>query len=189
MDKSVVAIGYATYGIIESNPTGVAYSEVKWLASESEGCRSFKATPEGELKEIYADGKVVRALMGNNGYSIALTTIAALDDIETDWYGKTKTTDGGILETNKQTKAREFALLEVREDEYGKYHTTVYYRCYPSQRLAKESKTSEGSFDPIFPEHSLLSRPRSDGNVCYTKTFNTLTEAKVTTIFEATAGE
>lgn len=185
MDKSVVAIGYAPLTETEIAQEGYTYNDVKWLVSEKEGCRSFKATPEGELKEIYADGKVVRALMGNNGYSIAITTIAALDDIETDWYGKTKTTDGGILETNKQTNTNKFALLEVREDEYGKYQTTVYYYCYPSQRLAKESKTFEGSFDPVFPEHSLLSRPRSDGNVCFTKTFDTLTTAKVTKVFEA----
>lgn len=182
MDKTVAAIGYAPITVSASG--GTTYGDVMWLESTEQGCRSFKADPEGSLKEIYADGMVVRAHMGNNGYSIALTTIAALDDVEVAWYGKIVTADNGLLETNKETGLKEFALFEVREDEKGKYKTTVYYRCYASQRLSKESKTWEGEFDPVFPEHSLASRPREDGNICFTKSFDTLAAAKVSEVFE-----
>lgn len=185
MDKTVRAIGYAM--INAATDTGAeTYDKIKWLTSEDEGCRSFKADPKGELNEIYADGVAVRSYLPNSGYDITLTTIDALDDVKNDWYGVEKRGTTGLLETNKKSKLNRFVLLEVREDEYGKFKTTVYYNCNIAKKLSDESKTDEGgNFDPIFPEHSIVARPRvSDGVVRYSDVYTSLTDAKMSTVPE-----
>ncbi len=187
MDKTVRAIGYAMLNETES-ASAESYADITWLKSEDEGCRSFKADPKGELNEIYADGIAVRSDLPNSGYDITLTTIDALDDVRSDWYGVEKKGTNGLLETNKNNKLKRFALLEVREDEYGKFKTTVYYYCNIAKRLSDESKTDEGAkFDPIFPEHSLVSRPRpSDGAVRFSNVYTTLAAAKMSKVPEPT---
>lgn len=187
MKETIERIGWAPITSTEDGEyeTGT----LNWLTSTVEGGREFKATPEGSLKEIYADGKVVYSDIKNSGYAVDVTTIAALDDIRVGWYGEKKTADGELLETDAD-QIPNIVLCVVEKDVSAakvSHILTVFYYCFAAEKLTHESKTSEGEFDPVFPAHKFKARPRlSDGYIKFEKTFDTLTEALVTSVPEPT---
>ena len=181
MIETVERIGYAPLTAAEKDEK-FTVGTVTWLVSADEGCRQFTADPEGELKEIFADGKVVYSGIKNNGFSITVTTIDALDDIKSAWYGMKKVKEGQMLETSADPTPH-VALLEVVRTVAGKYITRVYHFCTISKRLKRDDKTDEGTLDPIFPEHQFKARPLPEnGNVLSEYTYDTLTEALIKAI-------
>lgn len=158
MIQSIAQVGYA---ILDEKAN--TYGAVKTLEHEEAGGRNFAATPRGEVSEIYADGRVVIAMDNNDGYDIELELLDIIDNIEEDWVGIS-------VNANTKTKAEfadgktmpKFALLLLEDEVGGKSKMTIYPYCQLSKRPNKNSKTSEGTFDPQFPTVSIAARPNKN---------------------------
>lgn len=158
LKKSIAKVGYAP--ITESEDGTYTYGTVKWFESKVSGGREYTAEPAGETTEVYADGITVYSAEENNGYDIKLILLAAIDDVEIEWIGNSKTTDGGIVEIARPTERPKFALILVEDTTNETGITTIYYCCSVSKRPSLSGKTSEGKFDPQFPEYQISARPR-----------------------------
>ena len=156
LKKGIAKIGYA----MVTDTGKFEYDKVVWLESEVSGGREYTAEPNGDTTEIYADSISVYAAEDNNGYDINLILLAIIDDIETKWLGNSATTNGGIVEVSKPETRPKFALIMIEETTNGNGETTIYYNCCVAKRPKKSGKTSEGKFDPQFPEFSINARPR-----------------------------
>lgn len=159
--------GYAM--VTKETDKEIEYGPVKWLESEKSGGREYDFNPKGDLKEIYADGKVVFAFSSNNGYDGSITMIDLIDDIAGDWYRQKKGPNGENVEIADNRKMPPFAFLQIEETTDGEEITTIYPYVYARQRPNKKGKTSEeGAFDPEFVQHQIAIRPRpTDKYVCW----------------------
>lgn len=153
MKTSVERVGYALM-----NEDG-SYENIKWFISEEAGGRDFSAEPKGELTEVYADGKLVRAVEINDGYDIKLTLIDLIDDVNSDWLGY-DVNSKGIAEYATNKERNRFALVVVDANDDGTYEMTTYFKCQVSKRPTIASKTSEGKYDPMFTDFEISARPR-----------------------------
>lgn len=156
LKKGIAKIGYA----MVTDSTKFEYDKVVWLESERAGGREYSAEPNGETTEVYADSISVYAAEDNNGYDINLILLAIIDDIETKWLGNYATTSGGVVEAARPETRPKFALIMIEETTNGNGETTIYYNCCVSKRPKKSGKTSEGKFEPQFPEFAIAARPR-----------------------------
>lgn len=165
MKKSIARVGIA---LIENPGTETeAIGEYTWLESEKAGGREYSAEPQGESTEVYADGRSVFSLNENNGYNITLTLLAIIDKIAIDILGRKKTKEG-IAEYADGKEAPRFALALAEDDTEGNRVISQYPNCQISGRPSKNGKTSEGSFDPQFPQFAIAARPRAkDKLVCH----------------------
>lgn len=159
MIQSIAQVGYAAL-LDEAKNT---YGEIKVLEHEEAGGRNFSATPRGEVSEIYADGRVVIAMDNNDGYDIELELLDIIDNIEEDWVGisvnATAKTKAEFADGKTMPK---FALLLLEDEVGGTSKMTIYPYCQLSKRPNKNSKTSEGTFDPQFPTVSIAARPNKN---------------------------
>lgn len=174
MNTTIAKVGYAP--LKETSDGKTSYDDITWFKSEEAGGRNVGAEPNGEAKTIYADGLPIIVANGNSGYNISLELISILDSIEEDWFGNTKTADGGILEKGGITTPPRFALLVAKEcyDKATRYEIDTYYDC-TAARASRNDKTSEGTFDPQFPTYNITSVPRPDNKfVRYTSYADTL---------------
>lgn len=161
--KSIARVGYAP--ITSADDGTYTYGKVVWFESEVAGGRNVTAEPNGETTEIYADGLQVYSAEENNGYNLTVELLAAIDDIEVAWLGNKKAEDGTIIEIAKPEARPKFAFCVISETTNGLGSTTVYFNCSVTQRASIVDKTSEGSFDPEFPEYSIAARPRPEDKV------------------------
>lgn len=161
MNKTIAKIGYA---MLNETSAGITYEKIKWLASNKAGGREISAEPNGEVNIIYADGLPVVIAEENTGYNINLTLLAIIDDTEKDWYGHKEMNDGSILEKNSSEERPRFALVAAKERFNGntEYEIDTYFNCICSSRPSRSDKTSEGNFDPEFPQYSIAATPRTD---------------------------
>lgn len=163
MVKSIAKVGYSIY-----NETAGTYGTVKELESDEAGGRNFTATPRGEVSEIYADGQVVIATDNNDGYDIELELLALIDDIEKDWYGQSiNSTTHALAEFASGNLMPKFCLILAEETVDGNGLITYYPMCQCSARNTYNTKTSEGTFDPVFPTVSISARPNDNKLVKY----------------------
>lgn len=160
LKKSIAKVGYAP--ITENDDGTYTYGTVKWFESKVSGGREYTAEPVGESTEIYADSIVVFSAEDNNGYDIKLTLLAAIDDVEVEWLGNSKATNGGIIEIARPTPRPIFALIFIEDTTNGIGTTTIYFNCTVSKRPSMSGKTSEGKFEPQFPEYQIAARPRPE---------------------------
>lgn len=162
MNESIAKVGYAPL-TIESEET-YTYKPIIYFKSGEAGGRNVSASPRGETTEIYADGIEVITAEKNSGYDIDVELISTIDDIETDWLGNQKTSDGGILEMDSGTEKPKFAFIVAKKIYNGskKYEVDIYFNCSVSERPTREDKTAEGKLDPIFPKFKLRAKPRTD---------------------------
>ncbi len=167
MKGTMLKCGYAM--VKKETDKEIEYDSLKWLESEKSGGREYDYSPKGDLKEIYADGKVVFATSQNNGYDGSITMIDLIDDIAEDWYRQKKGSGGERIEIADNRKMPPFALVQIEETTDGDKITTVYPYVYARQRPNKKGKTSEdGAFDPEFVQHQIAIRPRpTDKYVCW----------------------
>lgn len=180
--KSIARVGYALWDESQTTP---GYGAVKVFESDEAGGRNFTATPRGEVTEVSADGKVVIAVDNNDGYDIELELLDIIDDIEADWLGVSVNSTTGAIAEFATGKTMPKLCLILLEDTLEGSKCTYYPMCQVSKRPDKNSKTSEGSFDPQFPTISLAARPNADKLVRY-QTAETAIPAAVPT-FPATA--
>lgn len=182
MKKSIVKVGYAPI-TWSGESKKYSYGAIKFFESEKSGGREFKATPRGELTEIYADGKRVIAVNENDGYDIDLQLLDIVDDIDKDWLGNEVSTDGsGIAEYNTGAELPKFALAIVHTQTDGKYLTEFYYQVQATARPDKSGKTSEGKFEASFLDIKLKASPREHDEptkqlVMYTHKSDTMPES------------
>ena len=164
MIKTLAKVGYAPITATEDNP--YTYANIIYFKSNEAGGREVTSDPNGESTTIYADGLPVIVAEENAGYNHKIQLIAAIDKIETDWLGNIITTEGGILEQNTTSERPRFALVvaKKRYNANTKYEVDFYFDTQVSKRPARNSKTSEGKFDPQFPDYELASVPRTDNN-------------------------
>lgn len=177
MEKTLAKVGYAP---ITENTESINYSDIIWFKSSEAGGREITAEPNGETNIIYADGLPVVTAEDNAGYNLKVILLSIIDDIEKDWFGNTNTTEGGILEKSDTKERPRFALIVAKEqfNAKKKYAIDTYFYCIASARASRSSKTSEGKFDPQFPEFSIAATPRPDnGFIRYTNYADTLPEA------------
>ena len=166
--KTITRVGYALMNTGEL--TGVITYELPvWFVSTEAGGREYSAEPNGELKEIYADGVVVYSTEENNGYDINLTLLAIIDDIDESLLGNVVTT-AGVAEYASPIPRPKFALFICEETTDGQGQITIWYNCQVSKRPKTGGKTSEGStFDAQFLELPIAARPRiNDKLIRYT---------------------
>ena len=191
LESTLAKIGYSNITEMADN---IDYDDIIWLRSTEAGGREISASPKGETNIIYADGLPVIQADDNSGYDISLQLLAAVDDVEEDWFGsKKKLSDGSMLETGGTSESPRFALLAAKElyASPKKYAIDIYFYCSASNRPSKKSKTSEGKFDPEFPEYSIAAAPRPDNKfVCHTIYADTLpTSITVPTLTVAQTSE
>lgn len=195
MEKTIARVGYAqiTESTDSSNNTTYSYGPIKWFGTKEAGGREFEASPNGEFNETYADGTVALAVNENNGYDIKLTLLDLVDDVETDWFGNLKDSDGNIIEVNSGKPMPTFALVKASKNLKSSKKLTVetYFYCRANERVTRKSKTSEGKLDLQFPEFSIAARPRPDNDlVRYTVQCDELPESiTIPTIALASAEE
>lgn len=161
LKKSIVDVGYAPITGVADDGT-YTYDNIVWLIATEAGGREYSAEPKGEATEIYANGIVVYSAEENNGYDIKLTLLAAIDDVEKDWIGNDVIAGGGIIEKAKSAERPKFALIVVEDTTAETGLTTVFFNCSVSTRPSISGKTSEGKFDPQFPEYAISARPRPE---------------------------
>ncbi|MBQ7505311.1 MAG: hypothetical protein IJT79_08360 [Ruminococcus sp.] len=162
--KSIAKIGWAP--IFEDTNGNFSYGAVNWLPDVTGGGREISSAPQGETKEIYANGKCVVSVGEKAGYDVTLTLMSLLDDIEVAWLGNKRTTTGGILEASDDKPTPRIALLAAYElfNSDTKYKVETYFYC-TAQDPTRSAKTKEKSFDPDFPQYTIKSMPRPDN--CY----------------------
>lgn len=160
MNKTIAKIGYSM--ITESSEGKITYGPVKWFESSKAGGREITADPNGEPTTVYADGLPVVTAEDNAGYNIKLQLLAIIDDVEVDWFGNVKTSDGSIVEKNSTAERPRFALLAAKERFAADtiYEIDTYLNCIASKRASRSDKTSEGKLDPQFPEVEIAAAPR-----------------------------
>ena len=162
MKKSIVQVGYATFTFDEESGK-YTYAPIKYFESEKSGGREHKATPRGDLTEVYADGKVVISVNENDGYDHTLQLLDLVDDIDKDWLGNSVAADGsGVAEYSTGASFPKFALVIVHTaaNAAKKYLVDFYYDTQVTARPEKSGKTSEGKFEASFLDLSLKSLPR-----------------------------
>ena len=190
LEKTLAKVGYA---LITETADKIEYGDIIWFKSTEAGGREISASPNGETNTIYADGLPVIQATDNAGYDITLQLLAIIDDVETDWFGKKQLADGTILEIGDVSENPRFALVAAKElfANAKKYAIDTYFYCSASERPSKKSKTSEGKFDPEFPEISIAAAPRPDNKfVCTTVYADTLpTSITVPTLTAAASSE
>lgn len=167
MKTTIADIGYA---LITAGENGaVSYGTIKKFETELSGGREFSAEPKGELTEVYANGKIAKAVEINDGYEIKLILLDLIDDVKKDWLGYTVDTVAKTTAEYAQIQARpKFCLIVMEETDDGLGMITYYYNCQVSKRPSKASKTSEGKFDAQFSEFAISSKPRAtDKLVCF----------------------
>lgn len=159
--KTIARVGYAP--ITSDSESGYTYGDIGYFESGEAGGREISATAEGETIEIYADGKAVISGEDNNGYTIDLTLLSNIDDIEKDWLGNT-VESAGVHETADTDVRPRFALVAAKELLKGEkeYQVDIFYNCQVTQRPDIKAKTKEKSFDPLFPTYKIAARPRTD---------------------------
>lgn len=162
MKSTIKEVGYIP--ITEGEETGsLTYGDIIYFATAEAGGREYSATPKGEIQKIYANGTVAYACENNAGYEITLTLLSLIDDVDVNWYGKTKVNSKykGIAEyANRKGNMPKFALIIHEETTDGKGKITFFPYCQVSARQSKSGKTSEeGNFDFAYSQHSLLASP------------------------------
>lgn len=165
MNKTIAKVGFAplTFG----SDSTESYDDVKWFDSKKGGGREVTADPNGESFKIYADGIPAVSGEDNAGYNIKLQLIAILDYLHIDWFGFEKTAEGAIVEKADAKERPRFALF-VAKERYNadtKYEVDIYLNCIVSKRPGRNDKTSEGKFDPQFPDIEISSEPRISDKV------------------------
>lgn len=189
METTIAKIGFA---MITETAEQINYENIEWFKSTDAGGREITSEPVGDTIKIYADGLPAIQAIGNSGYDIKLILLSIIDDIETKWFNKTKTADGSIVETAVIKETPKFALIVAKElfDNSKKYAIDTYFYCSASNRLSKKSKTSEGNFDPEFPEISISASPRPDNKLVVVTDYADTLPTKVTVPIEiSTASE
>lgn len=189
METTIAKVGYA---MITENADNINYDDIVWFKTDKAGGREISAEPVGEGIKIWVDGLPAVQGIGNTGYDIKLILLAILDDIETAWFGKTKTASGSIVEKAEFREAPKFALVVAKElfDNSKKYAIDTYYYCAVSNNASKKSKTSEGKFDPEFPEIPIFASPRPDNKLIIVTDYADTLPTKVTVPTEfSTASE
>lgn len=178
MKGTIVKGGYAMVIEKEEDGLGLKYGRMNWLVSEEAGGREYNFSPKGDIKEVYADGKVVFANAKNSGYDGTITLIDIIDDVARDWYDQKVGENGERAEYATTKNTPKFAWVQIEEETDGTYRTTIYPYCYVTKRTEKKGKTSEeGNFDYEFPQHNIAIRPRpTDKLVCYEQKSNKVEE-------------
>ena len=163
INKTIAKVGYAPITLSTEDPI-YTYNKIIYFKSNEAGGRNVSAEPNGEPTTIYADGLPVVVAEENAGYNISVELIALVDDIETDWLGNTKLSDGSILEKNSTSERPRFALVVAKErfNASTKYEIDIYFNAIVSKRPPRNAKTSEGNFDPDFPTFEIAASPRED---------------------------
>lgn len=187
MIKTISKVGYAP--LKEDAEGNITYDSIIWFKSKEAGGREFSAEPNGETTPIWADGQRVLIAEENQGYDIKLTLIDLIDEIDEHWLGNILK-DGGTLEINSSEEKPRFALIVANETlkSSKKYAVDTYYDCMVSARPSRNSKTSEGSIDPMFTEYSISSIPRPDNKyVRFTQKTDSLPEEVVVPTLTPTA--
>lgn len=194
MEKTIAKVGYA---VLNTNVAGeVSYGNINWFESTKAGGREISADPQGDLQKVEADGIYALAFNNNGGYNIKLTLLDIIDDIQTDWLGKTILNDGTIVEVADSSAPPRFALVVAKETINGDkiYNVDTYYNCTASRnaKSAKSAKPGE-ALDLEFPQFDIASIPLETNKLVHTeKGYDTLpTTITVPTIPEpsASAGE
>lgn len=167
MITSIAKVGYAP--VIVGENGSVTYGDVIRLEDELAGGREFTAEASGELTEVYANGKLVKAVEINNGYTIKLILLDLIDDIQKDWMGnQVNASTGTVAEYASNRERPKFCLILAEDTDDGVGKITYYYNCQVNQRPSKTTKTSEGKFEAQFREFAIAARPRStDKLVCF----------------------
>lgn len=167
MKTGLVRVGYAP--ITAQTETSTTYGDVKYFATAEAGGREYKATPQGTLKEIYANSQPVYQAEINGGYDIELTLIDIIDDISENWYDMDSYSNG-MLEKAKDTEKPRFALILSDNDTSAVGKTETFYNCVCTSRPDVTGKTAEkGNWDDQFPVYKISASPRpKDGYVRFT---------------------
>lgn len=126
------------------------------------GSVSLSLEAQGEITPFYADGIVYFNSASNNGYDGDLEVALLPESFRTDILGEEL--DGKkVLVENANAKQKPFALLfEFAGDEKGIRH--VMYNC-SATRPAVESKTKEGTIEPVTEKLSISVTPMADGRI------------------------
>ena len=181
--KSIAKIGWAP--ITEDASGNFSYGPIQWLPDVTGGGREISSAPQGEMKEIYANGKCVVMVGEKAGYDVTLTLMSLLDDIEVAWLGNKRTTAGGILEVADDKPTPRIALLAAYEqfNSDTSYKVETYFYC-AAQDPTRSAKTKEKTLDPDFPQYTIKSMPRPDnGYILNTEYVNELaTEIVLSTV-------
>lgn len=167
MKTGLVEVGYAP--ITAQSATATTYGTPTYFEAAEAGGREYKITPSGNVKKIYANSIAVYEAEGNDGYDIELTLIDIIDDIETDWLGRTEYSNG-MLEKSDDTEKPRFALILSDDATGGTGKTETFYNCIVTERPEINGKTKEnGEWEDQFPVYKIHASPRpKDGYVRFT---------------------
>lgn len=128
-----------------------------------EGAVNFSPEPQGESTIFYADNKIYFRKDLNNGYEGELEIAVTPEKFLTDILGRTKDTNGLVLETANDTTVR-FALL-FEGDGDPSNRRFVYYDC-TTTRPTREYATTEDTIEVGTETLTITIAPRSsDGAV------------------------
>lgn len=109
------------------------------------GARGFTPDPQGEVNKWYADNKIYFRKSSNQGYQGDLVVAMLNEDFETKILGKTKDTNGAIIENAEDKEARFALIFEADGDDKNRRY--VYWDCTAS-RPSREHNTQEENVEP-----------------------------------------
>lgn len=128
-----------------------------------EGATGFSPEAQGESTIFYADDKIYFRKDLNNGYEGELTLAVTPEKFLTDILGRTKDTNGLVLETNKDNNYRFALMFEGEGDPSARRY--VYYDC-TTTRPNREFATTEDTIEVGTESLTITIAPRSsDGAI------------------------
>lgn len=128
-----------------------------------EGAVAFSPEPQGESTIFYADNRIYFRKDLNNGYEGELELAVTPDEFMTQILGRTKDTNGLVVETANDTQSRFALLFEGDGDPLNRRY--VYYDCTAS-RPTREFNTTEDTIEVGTETLTITIAPRStDGSV------------------------
>lgn len=125
------------------------------------GATGFAPDPQGEESKFYADNVIYFRTSSNQGYQGDLVVAVLPEQFLTEIMGRTKDTNGAIIENANDKQSRFALMFEADGDE--KNRRFVYWDCTAS-RPSREHNTKQESVEPGTDSLPITVAPRSTDN-------------------------
>lgn len=122
------------------------------------GARGFSPDPQGDTTIYYADDMIYFRKDKNNGYEGDLVLAVTPEQFLTEILGRTKDTNGLVIESSEDKFERFALLFEGEGDPTNRRY--VYWDCTAS-RPTREHNTTEDSTEPGEDTLTITIAPRS----------------------------
>lgn len=126
-----------------------------------EGATGFSPEPQGESAIFYADNKIYFRKEQNNGYEGDLTLAVTPETFLTEILGRTKDSNGVVIENAEDSFARFALMFEAEGDPKNRRY--VYWDV-TAGRPSREFNTTEDSIEVGTESLAITIAPRSTDN-------------------------